>query len=306
GPAAPAAQKAAAAAKQAGAAAQQAASAYDNLLQKTRDRIEELDLETRSVGQSSEAVIKLKLAHDLERAAKKDGIEITAQMRAEYDKLGTTLATSTENLAQAKRQMEVTKDAQRELGSDFATFADDVVLGGKKMGEAFASLAKTLASGSLKALLTGEGGMAGLFGTAPEKSGELGGIFGNLFSGKGGLGGLFNTDAIEKAVKGGAESGILGGLGPLLEPSKTPQGVSKGILGSPLGQGLGIAAAGASIGYASQSLLMGAGGGLLAGLATGNPIMAAVGGAAGLLGGHVSDKPSTKKDRANERRRRFR
>ena len=281
------AQAAAGAAKQAGQAAQQAVSSYDNLIQKTKDRIEELDLETRSVGQSSEAVIKLKLAHDLERAAKKDGIEITAQMRSEYDKLGTTLAASTENLAQAKRQMEVAKEAQRELASDFASFFDDVLLGGKKIGEAFQGLAKTLASGSLKALLTGEGGMAGLLGTAPEKSGELGGIFGSLFSGKSSFGGLsslfggsdgplqgptvsgltLDQEKITKALDAGAESGIGAALSNALKPKN-----GGGILSSPLGGGLAAAAAGGSIGYSSGSPVVGAIGGEITGFSTGDEL----------------------------------
>ena len=278
------AQAAAGAAKQAGQAAQAAVSSYDNLIQRTKDRIDELDLETRSVGQSSEAVIKLKLAHDLERAAKKDGITITEQMRAEYDKLGTTLATSTENLAQAKRQLEVTKEAQRELGSDFATFFDDVLLGGKKIGEAFSGLAKTLASGSLKALLTGEGGMAGLFGTAPEKSGDLGGIFGKLLGGSGSLGNFsslfggssgslqgptlsgrtLDVDRITDALDSGASSGI----GKALSEALKPQKANGGFLSSPLGGGLAAAAAGGSIGYSTASPTVGAMGGEIAGFST--------------------------------------
>lgn len=321
------AQAAAGAAKQAGQAAQQAVSSYDNLIQRTKDRIDELDLETRSVGQSNEAVIKLKLAHDLERAAKKDGITISEQMRAENDRLGTSLAASTEALAHAKRGLELTREAQRELADDFSQFADDVILGGKKIGQAFADLSKTFASSSLKALLTGQGGLAGLFGTGAEKSGDIGGLLGgkfNLGSLFGGgsdaagsplpgaqgpslpssslFGGLFDHDKIEKALSGGAESGIGSALSNALKPSKA----GGGILSSPLGQGLGAVAAGASVGYSAQSPLMGGLSGALAGAMTGNPLIAVAGGIAGIAGGSLAHKPSRKKDRDHERRERSR
>ncbi|WCS27784.1 hypothetical protein LOK46_13470 [Methylobacterium sp. NMS14P] len=304
GPEAP--KAAAAAAKQSKQAAQEAVSSYDNLIQRTKDRIEELDLETKSVGQSSEAVIKLKLAHDMERAAKKDGITVTQQMRDETDRLGTSLAASTEHLANAKRQLELTREAQRELGDTFGTFAEDVILGGQKMSEAFSNLAKTLASSSLKALLTGQGGLAGLFGTAGEKSGDLGGLLGgkislgSLFGGGSSseagsplpgaqgpslpssslFGGLFDGDKITKALGLGAESGI----GSALSNALKPKG-NGGILSSPLGGAIASVGAGAAIGYSSQSPLMGALGGGLAGLASGNPLLAVAGAGAGLLGG---------------------
>ncbi|MGU3285007.1 hypothetical protein [Methylobacterium mesophilicum] len=288
------AQQAAKGAKQAQQAAQEAISSYDSLIQRTKDRIEELDLETRSVGLNSDAVIKLKLAHDLERAAQKSGTEVTADMRAEWDKLGTTLAASTDALAHAKRGMELTRDAQREMADDFASFADDVILGGQKIGDAFASLAKTFGSSSLKALLTGQGGLSGLFGTAGEKSGDLGGLLGGKIS----LGGLFDGDKITSALGLGAESGI----GKALSEALKPQKAGGGIMSSQLGQGFAAVGAGASIGYSSQSPLMGAGGGLLAGLASGNPILAVAGAGAGAIG----SIPSSKKDRRHVARQRLR
>ena len=305
------------AAKQAQQAAQEAISAYDSLIQRTKDRIEELDLETKSVGLNTDAVIKLKLAHDLERAAQKSGIEVTGDMRAEWDRLGTSLAASTDGLAKAKRGLELTREAQRELGDDFSTFADDVVLGGKRMGEAFADLSKTLASSSLKALLTGQGGLAGLFGTAGEKSGDLGGLLGgklnlgSLFGGSNAAGsplpgaqgpslptGLFDTDKIADALGLGAETGLGRSITSFLKEQK-PGG---GFFSSQLGQGLAAVGAGASIGYSSQSPLMGALGGGLAGLASGNPLLAVAGAGAGAIG----SIPSSKKDRRHVARQRLR
>jgi hypothetical protein len=296
GPTAPTYQQATAGAKQAKEAAQEAASAYDNLLQKTKDRIEELELETASVGKDTDAVTRLKLAHDLERAAKKDGITVTQAMRDETDRLGISLAASTDNLAKAKRGLELTRDAQRDLADDFASFADSVIVGGRKMGEAFSDLAKTLGSGSLRALLTGQGSLAGLFGTAGEKSGDLGGLLGgrlgNLFSSNADaagsplagaqgpslptssmFGNLFNTDKIADALGFGAETGLGKAVTAALKEQKT----NGGFWSSQLGQGLAAVGAGAATGYSSASPTMGALTGALAGAASGNPLLAVAG-----------------------------
>lgn len=307
--------KPAAAAKQAKQAATEAISSYDNLIQKTKDHIAELDLEAQYVGKDADAVIKLKLANQLARAAQKDGTEVTAEMRAEWDRLGDTLAASTKRLEESKRAFEQMKEGQRELASEFTDFADDLILGGKKMGEAFASLAKTLSSNALKAVISGEGPLAGLLGTASTEKGQIGGLLGgrfNLSSLFGGgsnaagsplpgaqgpsmpssslFGGLFDSDKITSALGLGAETGIGKALGDALKPQKA----GGGILSSQLGSSLVAAGAGASIGYSSQSPLMGALGGGLAGLASGNPVMALVGAGAGLFGGLFGESQAKK------------
>jgi hypothetical protein len=299
-------QKPAAAAKQAKEAADTAISSYDNLIKRTQDHIDELTLEADSVGKDAAAVIKLKLAHDLARAAQKDGTEVTEAMRAEWDRLGDTLATSTENLKKAKFAFEGIKDGQRELASDFTQFIEDITVGGQKLDQALQSLAKTLSSSALKAIISGEGPLAGILGTAGDERGALGGLLGgklnlgSLFGGgsEGAVQGptlsgktldedggffsnLFDGDKISKALSGGAESGIGSALSNALKPTKA----GGGVLSSPLGQGLTSAAVGGSLGYSTQSPLIGAAGGALAGFAAAGPIGAVVGGAAGILGG---------------------
>ncbi|MDP4022342.1 hypothetical protein Q8W71_06885 [Methylobacterium sp. NEAU 140] len=300
GPTAPSFQQANAGAQQAKQAATEATSAYDNLIQRTKDRIEELDLETRTIGQNTDAVIRMKLNNELNRAAQKSGIDVTAEMRAEWDRLGASLAASTDRLSAAKREMEVTREAQRELGDQFGTFAEDLILGGRKIGEAFSGLAKTFASGSLKALLTGQGGLAGLYGTAPEKSGELGGLLGGKFS----LSSLFPTREIREAVTGGTADGNASFWDGIFKQKQSAQGAPQGFFSSPIGGAIASVGAGAATGYASQSPLMGGLSGVLAGAMTGNPFLAAAGGIAGIAGGACGHKPSRKKDRDHERRQR--
>lgn len=297
-------------ARQAKQAAQEAASSYDLLIKRTEDRIDELNLEAESVGKTTDAVIKLKLAHDLERAAQKDGTEVTAQMREEWDRLGDRLAASTSRLADNKRAFELLKEGQRELAEGFTGFVDDIVLGGQKMEQAFASLSKSLSSSVLKGLISGEGPLAGILGTASNERGQLGGLLGgkislsSLFGGTSSeagsplpgaqgpslptasmFGNMFNTDKIASALGSGAETGLGSAVSGWLKESR--QG--GGILTSPLGQGLTSIAAGASVGYSSQSPLLGGVSGLLAGAMTANPLLAAAGPALG-IGGHFGKR----------------
>lgn len=69
-----------------------AVSSYDNLIQRTRDRITELNFEAETADRTSGAVLKLKLMHDLERAAKQSNVSVTGALRAEWDKLAESMA----------------------------------------------------------------------------------------------------------------------------------------------------------------------------------------------------------------------
>jgi hypothetical protein len=55
-------------------------SAYQQLIDRTRDRIEQLNLEADVAGRASDAVLRLRLQHEAERAAKKAGIEINQKV----------------------------------------------------------------------------------------------------------------------------------------------------------------------------------------------------------------------------------
>jgi hypothetical protein len=114
-----------------------------------------------------------------------------------------------------------------ELAGDLSTFADDLVLGGQKLSDAFASLSKTLGSGSLKALLTGEGPLAGILGTQSAEKGQIGGLLG----GKLDFGGLFNSDKIADALGVGAETGLGKSISSWLKETKLGS-IAKKIFGS--------------------------------------------------------------------------
>lgn len=199
------------------------------------------------------------------------GAEANARLGVSYDRA-----------VEAQQRL---RDGQKELANEFESFVEGIVVGGQKMGEAFSTLTKSLGSNALKAIITGDGPLAGILGTAATEKGQLGGLLGG-----GGLSKLFDVDKITETLGIGAESGIGKALSEALKPSTA----GGGFMSSPLGRGLGTAAAGASIGYASQSPLTGALGGALAGAMTGNPLMALAGprcGRGAILGKPAKQKP---------------
>ncbi|MHB2205074.1 phage tail length tape measure family protein [Methylobacterium sp. CM6257] len=207
------------------------------------------------------------------------GAEANARLGLSYDRA-----------LEAQQRM---RDGQKELANEFETFVEGFLVGGQKMSEAFSSFAKSLSGNALKAIISGDGPLAGILGTAPKEKGQLGGLLG----GNSGLSSLFNFEGISKALGDGAEDGIGKALGDALKPS-TPGG---GVMSSPLGRGLASAGAGFAIGYSSQSPLIGAVGGGLSGLAAGaalggsaGPIGAVIGAGAGLLGGLLGESQAKK------------
>lgn len=80
----------------------QAADKYQTLTQQITDNIEELELQERSAGRTTQQVTKLKTEHDLLRAAMKAGREITPELRQEVDLLSDSYARMTERVSRAK------------------------------------------------------------------------------------------------------------------------------------------------------------------------------------------------------------
>ncbi len=78
--------------------AKTAVNAYDRLIQRTKDRNDELRFEAEQAGKTGNAVLALKLQHDAERAAKSAGVEVN---QVEIDQLKQKLVLYTNLKAQA-------------------------------------------------------------------------------------------------------------------------------------------------------------------------------------------------------------
>lgn len=272
---------AAQAAKTASSANSDAASAYDNLIQRTKDRIEELQLEAQYASKTATEVIKLKLAHDLERAAKKDGTEVTEAMRKEWDALGNSLAAATQNLERVRREQDQLRQAQDFVADSFKSFVEDLVGGSGKLQDAFKSLGKNFLSSSLDALINGKGALAGTAGLSSSDRNSQGGLLG-LLSGSNLQ--MFQK-AIEKGTERGSASGFEGGFAKIA--SNDNFSLLGGIDGKQLAGGLtaitslaGAYGTGMSAGSFGQAV----GGGAISGLVGGLGLASAGLGSAAVLG----------------------
>lgn len=159
--------------------------------------------------------------------------------------------------------------------------ADDTA---KEMSQAFRGVFDEMFSAGNK----GFDGLLSSFTKSLSRIGTRGleGTFMSLFGGKEGAVGSsdFDFGKIEKAVSEGSFSGIFDGISEWLKPGANSKG-GAGFASSKLGGGLLAAGVGGSIGYQSQSPLVGALGGAAAGFAAGNVPGAVIGGIAGLVGG---------------------
>lgn len=289
------------AAEESGGAAKDATSAYDNLIQRTKDRIEELELEAKYASKTATEVIKLKLAHDLERAAKKDGAAVTDAMRQEWDRLGDSLAAATQKMEAAKLAQQQLKDGLRETAEGLSSLFKDLA-SGKGFDAAIKSFGARSLDSVIDGLLTGKGQIGVALGLAPTE--------------KGGIGGLLNLDwtKMTKAVEKGSSAGTFSGFANIFGFGDAQQGPTQS--GATLDQanrgsalsglaGIGGAALGAYGAGASGGALVGGLTGAISGAAAGavfGPVGMAIGAILGAGSGILGASSAAKK--AKEERKR--
>lgn len=215
-----------------------------------------------------------------EQNLKRQGISITAPESVKYidqEKLKADLTYARDQYTRLAQDISsaiggIFDDLTSNGKKSFASFADSFSKGFSRIGS------RLLEQNLIQPLISG-----GLDG----KGGAGASILDKIASAFGGGG------SAEKAVATGAEKGIFSSFSDLLKPRGS--GASNGgFSSSALGQGLVSAGVGASIGYQSQSPLIGTAGGALAGFAVGGPIGGLVGGAAGLLGGLFGESQAKK------------
>lgn len=191
-----------------GGAARESISAYDSLIQRTKDRIEELELEAQYADKTASAVVKLKLAHDLERAAKKSGVEVTEEMRAEWERYGTAMDAAMKRSEAARLAQDQLKASFESSAAAFKGFAEQLLTGSDGIEGALKSLGRTFLSNSLDALISGKGPLAGITGLAPTSKDGQGGLLGVLA----GLPKAVQTGA-QRGSQAGTVDGVVNGLG---------------------------------------------------------------------------------------------
>jgi hypothetical protein len=142
-------------------------SPFTRATDEAQKRIAELNAETATINENSEARERAKLVTDLEAAAKRantqagfQNAQVTDAQRQKIDEL----ADSMEDAARGSREA---KELMQAIGSVKGAFADafgGAIIEGKKLNEVVQSLVKSLAQMALRAALIGPSGAGGIFG----------------------------------------------------------------------------------------------------------------------------------------------
>lgn len=162
-----------------GGAASDQVETYLNSLQR---QIATMQAEADAYGKSNlEKARAVDLARALE-AARVRGTPLTEAERRKVEELASAEGRLRDQLEQLQRQTEQNRQLMQSLGDAGASAFEAMLQPGAKANEVLSNLARTLASQSLRSLLTGQGPLA-LLGTASKESNGIGGLFGALFSG---------------------------------------------------------------------------------------------------------------------------
>ena len=151
------------------------------------DTLGDSDARTAALARETEALNQL--TYTREYAAEKarllleveqDGRKATPEQIKDIEAKAAAYAKAQETLENAKSSTEGLKDAQQFFADGATNAFTGIITGAKSAKEAIRDLAASFAEAGIKALLMGQGPLAGLFGTS-SPGGGLGGLFGGLF-----------------------------------------------------------------------------------------------------------------------------
>lgn len=135
---------------------------------------------------NSEQAVALQLARAQE-IAKQNNRTLTEEETRRIREAATAASTYKDKLADLAQAQQQGAELARTLGNALSDSFADAILEGKSFGDILNDLTKQLAKMALQAAFTGQGPLAGLFGTAPAASegssavGGLAGMFKGLF-----------------------------------------------------------------------------------------------------------------------------
>lgn len=179
---------------------------FDRAVAETQKRIAATDAETASIGRNSEVRERAKTVAELEEAAKRSNTDagfqnasVTDAQREKIDRLADALQNAGQKQREATTQFQGWNSAL-ELGGGIAVdFFSKIGDKATTFQSLMQNVLKTLEQALLKALILGQGPLAGLSGTANPAGGAGGlvGAFGKLFGG--------DSDAADDAAEDAAE-----------------------------------------------------------------------------------------------------
>lgn len=128
----------------------------------------------------------------LRETAEQQGITLTEQQIAKTKAASEAVATYKDKLQDLEQQERQTAEAARHFGNTLSDALGDAILEGKSLQNILLDVSKMMVRGGLQALITGQGPLAGLLGTAPAASqggnavGGLAGMVASVFRANGG------------------------------------------------------------------------------------------------------------------------
>lgn len=156
--------------------------AFQRQIEQIQKRTKEYQAETTAVGLNTEAKTRLKAIADLNAAADRAGIDLTAKQKEQILQLADAEGKAAQAAADAKEKFKGQNDAIQFGGNQLIDIVDGLRTKSMTAQQAMQQLLNTTIKALEQAALLGTGPLAGLFGTtAAAGSGGTGGLLGMLF-----------------------------------------------------------------------------------------------------------------------------
>lgn len=178
--------------KPTGGGAKESFDAVETFINGLEKSVAALKAETEAFSKSNaEKAAAINLAK-LRETAEQQGLTLTEAQIAKTKAASEATANYKDKLQDLEQQERQTADAARHFGNTLSDALGDAILEGKGLQNILLDLSKMMVRGGLQALMTGQGPLAGLLGTAPAASqggnavGGLAGMFASVFRANGG------------------------------------------------------------------------------------------------------------------------
>ncbi|MGN8117516.1 tape measure protein [Labrys sp. 22185] len=179
--------------------AERRAKTIKDLIDASKQDTAEIERNTSTLGRNSYAQAYSAKQAELLNQAKREGVEITPQLRAAIDQEAAAYARATTAQESQKKSLQQTAEMKDWLGGELTSVFSGIVTGSMSASQALQRLAAAFAEAAIQAALLGKGPFGGMFGGG-------GGILGALFSGFGG-GGAVSVGTAGLYADGGMISG---------------------------------------------------------------------------------------------------
>ncbi|PPQ34422.1 hypothetical protein CKO16_22465, partial [Rhodoblastus acidophilus] len=156
-----------------------------------------------ALGKSNEEKTKAVDLAKAEAAARERGTPLTAEERTQVEQLATKQAALNKQIDDYKIKQEEANSRAQFFGNTLEGAIDGMITKGSSLNQVMQSIVQSLESAALKAVLLGQGPLAGIFGAAAQ-NGSVGGLFGSIWS------------AVPKFADGGAVPGATGSAVPVI------------------------------------------------------------------------------------------